>query len=176
MCELPRVIFYPESIVDLYRIRYIDSVETETHVYIATERLRPLEGVLRDWANGGALGGGQGKGKGKEDWIGWGVRSIAVSLAHPLIRFQANGKTALAFLNSPPLSLHHAYILPSTIFVTPAMEFRLGGFELLTGKEDSQGVLWGLGGVAPGNVGEVSAPEVKKGGWTALREYADHLS
>ena len=50
------------------------------------------------------------------------------------------------------------------------MEFRLGGFELLTGKEDSQGVLWGLGGVAPGHVGEVSSPEVKKGGWTALRE------
>jgi SCY1-like protein 1 len=50
------------------------------------------------------------------------------------------------------------------------MEFRLGGFELLTGKDDPQGVLWGLGGVAPGNVGEVSSPEVKKGGWTALRE------
>lgn len=57
-------------------IRYIDSVETDTHVYIATERVRPLEGVLRDWTTGGALAG---KGKGKEDWIGWGVRSISVS-------------------------------------------------------------------------------------------------
>ena len=45
-------------------------------MYIATERVRPLEGVLRDWTTGGALAG---KGKGKEDWIGWGVRSISVS-------------------------------------------------------------------------------------------------
>ncbi|ORX40692.1 armadillo-type protein [Kockovaella imperatae] len=134
-------------------IKYIDSVETETHVYIATERVRPLEGVLRDWTTGGALS--QGKGKGKEDWIGWGIRSIS---------------TALAFLNSPPLSLHHAYLLPSSVFVTPAMEWRLGGFELLTAKDDSAGVLWGLGGVAPGNVGEISGPEVKKGGWGVLRD------
>jgi SCY1-like protein 1 len=56
------------------RIRYIDSVETDTHVYIATERVRPLEGVLRDWPTGSS------KGKGKEEWIGWGVRSISVSL------------------------------------------------------------------------------------------------
>lgn len=50
------------------------------------------------------------------------------------------------------------------------MEWRLGGFELLTGKEDSAGVLWGLGGLAPGDVGEKSAPEVRKSGWTILRE------
>ena len=53
-----------------YRIKYLDSVDTETHVYIATERVRPLAGVLRDWKTGG--------GKGKEHWIGWGIRSIAV--------------------------------------------------------------------------------------------------
>jgi SCY1-like protein 1 len=153
-------------------IKYIDSIETETHVYIATERVRPLEGVLRDWTTGGALssGHGKGKGKGKEDWIGWGVRSISVRLTSLLWSLQLKSQTALAFLNSPPLSQHHAYILTSSIFVTPALEFRLGGFDLLTGRDDSAGVLWGLGGVAPGNVGEVSAPEVKKGGWVALRE------
>lgn len=50
------------------------------------------------------------------------------------------------------------------------MEMRLGGFDLLTTRDDPAGVLWGLGGLAPGNVGEVSGPEVKKGGWTILRE------
>jgi SCY1-like protein 1 len=79
-------------------------------------------------------------------------------------------QTALAFLNSPPLSQHHAYLLPQSIFITPAMEFRLGGFDLLTGKDDPSGVLWGLGGVAPGGAGDVSGPEVKKGGWGVLRE------
>ena len=61
-------------------VKYVDSVETETHVYIATERVRPLQGVLRDWTTGGALS--QGKGKGREDWISWGLRSVAVSFDH----------------------------------------------------------------------------------------------
>ncbi|ORY26676.1 armadillo-type protein [Naematelia encephala] len=134
-------------------IRYIDSVETETHVYIATERVRPLQGVLRDWETGGAMAAV--KGKGREDWIGWGVRSIA---------------TATAFLNSPPLSLHHSYLIPSAIFVTPALEWRLAGFDLLTTRDDTTGVLWGLGGVAPGNVGEMCGPEVRKSGWGVLRD------
>lgn len=52
------------------RIKYVDSIETDTHVYIATERVRPLQGVLRDTDL---------KGKAKEEWIGWGVKSISVS-------------------------------------------------------------------------------------------------
>lgn len=62
-------------------IKYIDSVETETHIYIATEPVRPLQAVLRDWGTGGALtGSAAAKSKeGKEAWLGWGVRSISVS-------------------------------------------------------------------------------------------------
>ena len=85
-------------------------------------------------------------------------------------KLQLIRQNALAFLNASPLNLHHAYLLPSTVFITTAMEWRLGGFELLTGKDDSGGVLWGLGGLAPGDVGERSAPEVREGGWTVLRE------
>lgn len=48
----------------------MDSIETDTHVYIATERVRPLQSVLRDTDL---------KGKAKEEWIGWGVKSISVS-------------------------------------------------------------------------------------------------
>ncbi|WVQ84322.1 hypothetical protein IAT38_006474 [Cryptococcus sp. DSM 104549] len=137
-------------------IKYIDSIETETHIYIATERVKPLEGVLREWNTGGSLAGtGSSKGKGKDEWIGWGVKSVS---------------TALAFLNAPPLSLHHSYLIPSAIFVTPSLEWRLAGFELLTGRDDQSGVLWTLGGVAPGEVGERCAPEVKKGGWGVLRD------
>jgi hypothetical protein len=52
------------------RIKYVDSIETDTHVYIATERVRPLQSVLRDTDL---------KGKAKEEWIGWGVKSVSVS-------------------------------------------------------------------------------------------------
>jgi len=54
--------------------------------------------------------------------------------------------------------------------VTEALEWRLGGFEVLTGMEDGQGVLWGAGGLIGKEVGEVSSPEVRKSGWSALRE------
>jgi len=50
-------------------IKYVDSIETDTYVYIATERVRPLQSVLRDTDL---------KGKAKEEWIGWGVKSISV--------------------------------------------------------------------------------------------------
>jgi len=79
-------------------------------------------------------------------------------------------QTAIAFLNAAPLSLHHSYLIPSAIFVTPSLEWRLAGFDLLTARDDSSGVLWGLGGVAPGEVGERCGQEVKKGGWVVLRE------
>ncbi|RXK37790.1 SCY1 protein kinase [Tremella mesenterica] len=137
-------------------LKYVDSVETDTHVYIATERVRPLEAVFRDWETGGTLtSSSSSKGKAREDWIGWGVKSIA---------------TATAFLNSPPLSLHHSYLIPSSVFITPSMEWRLGGFDLLTTRDDPAGVLWGLGGVAPGGAGERCGPEVRKGGWGVLRD------
>lgn len=120
-------------------------------MYIATEPVRPLESVLRDFDTGSAS-------KSKEaraSWIGWGIKTVS---------------TALAFLNSPPASQHHAYLIPGSVFVTPAMEWRLGGFDLLTPRDDVEGVLWSLGGVAPGNAGGFSSPEVKKSGWGALRE------
>lgn len=75
-----------------HRIKYVDAVETETHVYIATERVRPLEGVLRDWETGGALAGSSAsKGKGREDWVGWGVRSVSVSAVLGSRIIQAEG-------------------------------------------------------------------------------------
>lgn len=50
------------------------------------------------------------------------------------------------------------------------MEWRLGAFDLLTGRDDTAGILWGMGGLAPGNIGDRCGPEVKKGGWGVLRE------
>lgn len=149
-------------------LKYVDSVETETTVYIATERVKPLEAVLSDWDEGRViLGDGLSddnnspKKKAKEEWIAWGVKSLG---------------TALSFLNSAPLSQHHSLLIPSSVFITPALEWRLGGFELLTGKDDPTGVLWGMAGLMPGNVGERCAPEVQKGGWGVLRDNDPALS
>ncbi|KAJ9095595.1 hypothetical protein QFC21_005466 [Naganishia friedmannii] len=140
-------------------LRYIDSVETETHIYIATERVTPLGAVLQHWEEGKVVKGDLATRKrGQDEWLAWGLKSIA---------------TALSFLNAPPLSQHHSLLLPSSIFITPALEWRLAGFEVLSGKDDPLGVAWAPGvgvGVAPGRVGERLAPEVKKGGWDVLKD------
>ncbi|KAJ9115267.1 hypothetical protein QFC20_001134 [Naganishia adeliensis] len=140
-------------------LKYIDSVETETHIYIATERVTPLGAVLQQWEDGKIVKGDAGsRKKGQEEWITWGLKSIG---------------TALAFLSAPPLSQHHSLLLPTSIYITPALEWRLAGFEVLSGKDDPQGVAWaaGLGvGLAPGGMGERIAPEVKKGGWGVLKD------
>ncbi len=88
-------------------------------------------------------------------------------------------QTAIGFLNASPLSIHHALLLPSSIFVTSALEWRLGGFDVVSTKEDPAGVLWsaigGFGGLQGGDLcqgGMVdrSGPEVRRGGWAVLRE------
>ena len=56
-------------------------METETHIYIATEPVRPLGAVLRDWGTSGAISGSAAKKKEeKEACLGWGVKNIAVSI------------------------------------------------------------------------------------------------
>lgn len=60
------------------RLKYIDSVETETHVYIATEPVRPLEGVLRDLDTGTGAAASKSK-ESRAAWMGWGLKSISVS-------------------------------------------------------------------------------------------------
>jgi len=85
------------------RIKYVDSIETDTHVYIATERVRPLQGVLRDTDL---------KGKAKEEWIGWGVKSISVSpVRSALLTKDRCRLPELAFSTSrvhqPKLDIHH---------------------------------------------------------------------
>lgn len=55
-------------------------MEIEIYIYIVIECVCFLEGVLRDWEIGGVFVLGVGRVKGKENWIGWGVRSVLVSL------------------------------------------------------------------------------------------------
>lgn len=66
-------------------LKYVDGLETETHVYIATEPVRPLAAVLEDWdagrvVLGDAAEGGKNKQRGREEWVAWGIKSVGVSV------------------------------------------------------------------------------------------------
>lgn len=56
-------------------VRFIDTVDSESIVYIMTERVRPLGQVLQTWSSKSA--------KEREEWNTWGLQRISVSM-HPV--------------------------------------------------------------------------------------------
>ncbi|KAJ7502830.1 armadillo-type protein [Mycena galericulata] len=126
-------------------LKFMDVVETETTIHIMTERVRPLQATLQSWASRGA--------QEREDWLLWGLHRVSV---------------ALAFLNDSCASTH-GNIRVNSIFITPSGEWKLGGFELLSNPKEESAVLYTLGGQLPDATAWAS-PEVKKGGWSTLKE------
>ncbi|KAK0568925.1 Nuclear aminoacylation-dependent tRNA export pathway component [Tilletia horrida] len=131
-------------------LRLIDSVETPTAVYIAVEPVRPLRSVL-DSLNGST------QGQMRVEWITWGLSKLS---------------TALKFINVDAQSAH-GNIRIDSIFVTPAGEWRIGGFDVLSAMNDPSGVLFSMGGIVP-DAGQYASPEVKRGGWGVLKEMESH--
>ncbi|KAE8254034.1 hypothetical protein A4X13_0g3564 [Tilletia indica] len=129
-------------------LRLIDSVETPTAVYIAVEPVRPLRAVLEGMA---------GKDEMRSEWVTWGLSKLAI---------------AVKFINVDAQSAH-GNIRMDSVFVTPSGEWRLGGFDTLTAMNDPAGVLFNMGGIVP-DAGQYASPEVKRGGWGALKEMEAH--
>ncbi|KAG6898142.1 hypothetical protein C0992_004858 [Termitomyces sp. T32_za158] len=78
-------------------------------------------------------------------------------------------RVALTFVNDPCASTHGKLCIDS-IFISPSGEWKLGGFELLSNPKDEVSTLYTLGATYP-NSSIWAAPEVKKGGWSVLKEY-----
>lgn len=53
-------------------LRFLDAVETDTTVYIMTDRVRPLAAAIQERASKSA--------QEKEDWLLWGIHRISVCL------------------------------------------------------------------------------------------------
>ncbi|KAJ7755752.1 armadillo-type protein [Mycena maculata] len=126
-------------------LKFIDFVETETTIHIVTERVRPLQATLQSWASRGA--------QEREDWLLWGLHRVSV---------------ALAFLNDSCASTH-GNIRVNSIFISPSGEWKLGGFDLLSNPKEETAVLYTLGGQLP-DASAWASPEIKKGGWSILKE------
>lgn len=127
-------------------LKFIDVVETETTIHIVTERVRPLQATLESWASRGS--------QEREDWLLWGLHRVSV---------------ALAFLNDSCASTH-GNIRVNSIFISPSGEWKLGGFDLLSSPKEESAVLYTLGGQLP-DASAWASPEIKKGGWSALKEH-----
>ncbi|KAJ7128934.1 armadillo-type protein [Mycena crocata] len=127
-------------------LKFMDVVETETTIHIMTERVRPLQATLQSWASRGT--------QEREDWLLWGLHRVSV---------------ALAFLNDSCASTH-GNIRVNSILISPSGEWKLGGFDLLSNPKEESAVLYTLGGQLP-EASQWASPEIKKGGWSTLKEH-----
>lgn len=56
-------------------LKFMDAVESDTSIYIMTERVQPLSSTLPAWASR--------KTQEREDWLLWGLHRISVRLSRP---------------------------------------------------------------------------------------------
>ncbi|PUU79747.1 armadillo-type protein [Tuber borchii] len=127
-------------------VRIIDSVETDTYIYIATERITPLSWHVRREAL-------------NTETIKWGLHSIAITLK---------------FINEEAASIH-GNIRTSSIYTTESGEWKLAGFEVLSSMKDDDPITYKFGGLLPDS-GRYAPPEVVKGGWDTLRNQPIHVA
>ncbi|KAH6914204.1 other/SCY1 protein kinase [Coprinopsis sp. MPI-PUGE-AT-0042] len=127
-------------------LKFMDAVESDTTIYIMTERVRPLPSVLPSWSGKSE--------REREEWLLWGLHRVSI---------------ALTFLNDPCSSTHGS-VTPTAIFISQSGEWKLGGFELLSNPKEDAAVLYNSASILPGSMNS-APPEVKKTGWNALKQH-----
>ncbi|KAK4514742.1 uncharacterized protein ATC70_002345 [Mucor velutinosus] len=75
---------------------------------------------------------------------------------------------AIKFLNSD-CDLVHGNVRVASIFTNKAGEWKLGGFELLCSMKEESPIILTFGGIVP-DAQRYATPEVKKSGWTAIKD------
>ncbi|TBU30194.1 armadillo-type protein [Dichomitus squalens] len=126
-------------------LKFMEVVETDATIHIMTERVRPLGPAITEWQSKSA--------QEREAWLIWGLHRVSV---------------ALTFLNDSASSTH-GNVRVDSIFISASGEWKLGGFDVLSNPKDDAAVLYSLGGMLP-DASMYSPPEVKKGGYSSLKE------
>ncbi|GAA5997353.1 hypothetical protein JCM5350_002572, partial [Sporobolomyces pararoseus] len=128
-------------------LKFLNGSESDTSIWIITEPVTPLSIVLKQ--------------------EGLSLESKVYGLLHL--------NTALSFLNKMEgeggsKSVHGGLRLENSVWVTKSGEWKLGGIELCTRLDDSQGTIWSLASNLPDSR-YYASPEIRKNGWTCLKEY-----
>ncbi|GAA5968011.1 hypothetical protein JCM11641_003698 [Rhodosporidiobolus odoratus] len=126
-------------------LKFLDGSESDNQIWIVTEPVTPLSSALQ-----GAPGS-----------PGMSEEAKVYGLLHIC--------TALGFLNKDGQSVYGG-LRTSSVWVTPGGEWKLGGMEVCSRLDEPDGVMWNFGGLLPDSR-TYASPEVRKGGWTALKEY-----
>lgn len=121
-------------------VKVLDTVETETYIYIATERLSPLSWHIKRKSL-------------TEETTKWGLHNVAKTLK---------------FINTDAASIHGC-IRPASIFFSESGEWKLGGFDALSSVKEDDSILPTYGGLIL-DAGRYMAPEISKAGWEVIKQ------
>ncbi|KAL8785548.1 MAG: hypothetical protein Q9213_003296 [Squamulea squamosa] len=122
-------------------LRVHDTVETDTYIYVATERVTPLEWSARRKSL-------------SAETSKWGLHTVAGTLS---------------FINDEASSVHGNVRLTS-VYTSQSGEWRLGGFEILSSMKEDDAIIYSMGSITPDS-GKYTPPEVGKSGWDVIKRH-----
>ncbi|KAL2817861.1 armadillo-type protein [Aspergillus granulosus] len=122
-------------------LKVLDTIETDTSIYIVTERVAPLSWHVKRKSI-------------SEETAKWGLYTVA---------------STLKFINGDASSVHGA-IRASSVFTSESGEWKLGGFDILSSMNDDQAVIYTYGSLVP-DAARYTPPEIVKGGWDAIKRH-----
>ncbi|CAK7225979.1 Nuclear aminoacylation-dependent tRNA export pathway component [Sporothrix eucalyptigena] len=120
-------------------IKVLDTVETDTYIYIATERLVPLRWHVKRKSL-------------SPETLKWGLFNIA---------------RTIKFINDDASSVHGSLKVAS-IFTSESGEWKLGGFEVLSNVKDDDANIYNYGSLVP-DAGRYTPPELARGRWDTIK-------
>lgn len=122
-------------------IKVLDTVETESYIYIATERLTPIRWFLKRKSL-------------SPETLKWGLYFVAKTVK---------------FINDDASSVHGG-LKAASIYASESGEWKLGGFEVLSSMNDDQAIIYTHGSLVP-DAGRYTAPEISRSGqWDTIKK------
>ncbi|KAK4191453.1 putative N-terminal kinase-like protein [Podospora australis] len=120
-------------------IKVLDTVESDSYIYIATERIVPLRWHVKRKSL-------------TPETAKWGLYSIA---------------RTVKFINDEASSVH-GNLKVASVYTSESGEWKLGGFEVLSNVKDEEAVIYTYGSLVPDS-GRYTPPELAKSGWDAIK-------
>ncbi|OHW94429.1 scy1 protein kinase [Colletotrichum incanum] len=127
-------------------IKVLDTVETDTYIYIATERVVPLRWHVKRKSL-------------TPETIKWGLSSVAALTAV---------QRTIKFINDEASSIH-GNLRVGSVYTSESGEWKMSGFEVLSNVKDDEAVIYTYGSLIPDS-GRYAPPELARGGWDAIKK------
>ncbi|KAJ5995502.1 hypothetical protein N7481_002479 [Penicillium waksmanii] len=122
-------------------IKVLDTIETESNLYIVTERVAPLEWQVKRRSL-------------SEETAKWGLYGIS---------------STLKFINEDASSVHGA-VRAASVYTSESGEWKLGGFDILSSMKEDDAIIYTYGSLVPDSH-RYTPPEIVKGGWDAIKKH-----